>query len=179
MSRRSLPQRIKDQKQDFCAACGTKNNLQYHHLIPVVRGGTDDPSNIIVLCEECHKKIHEQPYTPGRTNHGQLVKEGIAKANARGVKNGRKPFDSEAIMRAIAEHSTQFNEIGSVGYKMMTETEIMDTLGIKPVCYHKYKRQLFAAMNAETWPYDWPRPQQVRSHPLYDRVIKKLREGTA
>lgn len=175
MGRSTISNHIKNQKYHFCAACGREDDLQYHHLVPVVRGGTDDPTNIIVLCAECHAKIHGR----GKCSHNLAVKEGIARAKARGVKMGRKPAEGEAIMRAIAEHSTQFNEIGSDGYNPMTETEIMNTLGIESVCYHKYKRRLFEMMNADTWPYDWPRPRQVRNRPLYDRVIKKLREGTA
>jgi hypothetical protein len=170
---RSLPQCIKDQKQDFCAACGTEDDLQYHHLIPAVRGGTDDPTNIIVLCAECHAKIHGR----GTCVHNRLVKEGIAKAKEKGVHVGRKPANREAIFRAIAEYSTQFNEIGSYGYTPMTENEIMDMLGIKSVCYRKYKRKLFEAMEAEVWPYDWPKPVQVRHYPLYDHVVKQLREN--
>jgi uncharacterized CHY-type Zn-finger protein/DNA-directed RNA polymerase subunit N (RpoN/RPB10) len=152
MRRSTVSNHIKNQKYHFCAACGREDDLQYHHLVPVSKGGKDEFENIIVLCGECHKKIHDQSYDPEQKNHNQLVKDGIARAKARGVKVGRKPADHEAIFRAIAEHSTQFNEIGSEGYNPMTENEIMDTLGIKSVCYRKYKRQLLEMMEAEVWP---------------------------
>lgn len=32
-----------------------------HHWLPVGRGGTDDPSNGIPLCSECHRWIHDNP----------------------------------------------------------------------------------------------------------------------
>lgn len=32
--------------------------LHIHHIVPVSEGGGDEPSNLITLCEECHKKIH-------------------------------------------------------------------------------------------------------------------------
>ena len=34
-------------------------NLQVHHIKPKSQGGTDVPSNLITLCEQCHKRIHE------------------------------------------------------------------------------------------------------------------------
>ena len=74
-------------------------------------------------------------------------------------------------MRLIAERSTQFND----GGEMHTETEIMEAAGVKNVCYHKCKRMLLDALKAEEWPYSWPKPVQVRNHPVYDYVIKKMR----
>ena len=30
-----------------------------HHVVPISKGGLDDPSNIVVLCPECHDKVHD------------------------------------------------------------------------------------------------------------------------
>lgn len=168
MTHRNIPQWMKDAKYHFCAACGSEDDLQYHHLVPVSLGGENSPSNIIVLCAACHQKWHKQG---GRTNHNYLVKDGIAKAKANGVKMGRKPRSDESdILRTIAEKSTQFNE-GS----LITEGEIMDELNLRPTQYSKYKRRLFAAMEYDKWPYDWEKPVQVRWMPMYERKIKRLR----
>lgn len=164
---RSIPQWIKDRKYHFCAACGSEVDLQYHHLIPRVLGGKDEPDNIIVFCAECHQKWHGQG---GEIKHNDLVREGIAKARERGIRVGRKPADGEKIIRMIAENSTQFNPDS-----LMTEHEIMDMAGIKPVCYNKYKRRLFDAMSADEWPYAWAKPVQALKRPLYDRVIRDRR----
>ncbi len=45
-------------KIDFCAVCGSKKKLVSHHRIPKIEGGNNDETNIVQLCEECHKKIH-------------------------------------------------------------------------------------------------------------------------
>lgn len=45
-------------KKRFCEKCGTKKRLTYHHKKPKSKGGTDDPSNIQILCRDCHNKIH-------------------------------------------------------------------------------------------------------------------------
>ena len=34
--------------------------LDIHHILPVSQGGGDEPSNLITLCRECHKKRHEK-----------------------------------------------------------------------------------------------------------------------
>lgn len=34
--------------------------LEVHHVIPVSKGGGDEPSNLITLCKECHVKRHRE-----------------------------------------------------------------------------------------------------------------------
>lgn len=34
--------------------CGYGYNLHVHHIIPIKKGGTDDYTNFICLCEHCH-----------------------------------------------------------------------------------------------------------------------------
>lgn len=43
-----------------CQVCGKKNTrLEVHHIIFRSRGGSDDETNLITLCEECHKGVHK------------------------------------------------------------------------------------------------------------------------
>ena len=43
-----------------CQCCGKKNcQLQTHYIIFRSRGGTDDENNMITLCKECHKGVHD------------------------------------------------------------------------------------------------------------------------
>ena len=45
-------------KADYrCAICGSSNPLDLHHIVPVSLGGTDDPSNLTVLCANCNRSI--------------------------------------------------------------------------------------------------------------------------
>lgn len=46
-----------------CFYCGTKENLTYHHLIPVANGGDNRISNIICVCSEHHKAMHDRTHT--------------------------------------------------------------------------------------------------------------------
>ena len=39
-----------------CVSCGSRSNLEYDHIIPVSRGGSNTLRNIELLCEQCNRK---------------------------------------------------------------------------------------------------------------------------
>ena len=41
-----------------CQVCGTKQNLQVHHLKFRSQCGGDEEQNLITLCATCHARIH-------------------------------------------------------------------------------------------------------------------------
>jgi hypothetical protein len=45
-----------------CEKCGSDNNVELHHKVSIKNGGDNSDGNLIVLCSECHKKIHS-PHT--------------------------------------------------------------------------------------------------------------------
>lgn len=45
-----------------CNKCNSPVNLQIHHKVPKYQGGSDDVSNLIVLCESCHEKTHGREF---------------------------------------------------------------------------------------------------------------------
>jgi 5-methylcytosine-specific restriction endonuclease McrA len=38
-----------------CAKCGSQENLEYDHIIPVSKGGSNTARNIQLLCEKCNR----------------------------------------------------------------------------------------------------------------------------
>jgi hypothetical protein len=43
----------------ICQACGQKKqrkNLEVHHITPRASGGSDDPTNLVTLCRQCHDR---------------------------------------------------------------------------------------------------------------------------
>lgn len=38
--------------------CGRRTLLEIHHRVPVSRGGSDEPSNLVTLCHGCHQALH-------------------------------------------------------------------------------------------------------------------------
>jgi 5-methylcytosine-specific restriction endonuclease McrA len=41
-----------------CQVCGSSNNLQVHHRQLRSQQGSDEDSNLITLCAECHAQLH-------------------------------------------------------------------------------------------------------------------------
>jgi len=41
-----------------CGECGSVRALHVHHLIAVAQGGSHQPANLRVLCEQCHSRRH-------------------------------------------------------------------------------------------------------------------------
>ena len=42
--------------------CGSDRWLHLHHVVPVARGGTDDPTNLVCLCSEHHALVHQTSF---------------------------------------------------------------------------------------------------------------------
>lgn len=41
----------------FCRVCGRPTEV-VHHIIERAEGGTDDPDNLVALCNSCHSSYH-------------------------------------------------------------------------------------------------------------------------
>lgn len=59
-TRPSFREELKKVKKQVCCNCGNRkrSQLEYHHIVPLINGGTNNFSNIVVLCNECHAKAH-------------------------------------------------------------------------------------------------------------------------
>jgi len=49
-----------DKLPSKCCNCGAADNLVYHHIVPISQGGTNNITNIAVVCARCHKAIHNE-----------------------------------------------------------------------------------------------------------------------
>ena len=62
---RLIPQRLyhKLKKIRNCQQCDMKmkgkERLQIHHKVPICEGGKNNEKNLISICKDCHRKIHE------------------------------------------------------------------------------------------------------------------------
>jgi 5-methylcytosine-specific restriction endonuclease McrA len=73
----------------FCAACGSTDDLQHHHLVARSEGGSNDETNLITLCYGCHAKLHERR-SNGVYNHRARTLTGLAAVKARIEKTGQE-----------------------------------------------------------------------------------------
>lgn len=50
--------RIFDLHNNCCDNCGSTENLEIAHIVPLAAGGTEKETNLALLCQECHNKQH-------------------------------------------------------------------------------------------------------------------------
>jgi 5-methylcytosine-specific restriction endonuclease McrA len=63
LSSRTIHKILKRAKIE-CVMCGwDRTSLDIHHLLPKSKGGSDEFSNLIALCPNCHRLAHEEKYT--------------------------------------------------------------------------------------------------------------------
>jgi 5-methylcytosine-specific restriction endonuclease McrA len=57
--RESLPQRVRHdvwrRDKGCCVDCGSRERLEYDHIIPVSSGGSNTTRNIELRCESCNR----------------------------------------------------------------------------------------------------------------------------
>ena len=56
----SIPSRVRifvwRRDQGRCVECGTNERLEYDHIIPVAKGGSNTARNLQLLCAVCNRK---------------------------------------------------------------------------------------------------------------------------
>ena len=64
ISRPSIPERVRIEvwrrDEGKCVKCGSRERLEYDHIIPVSKGGSNTARNIELLCEQCNRKKGSQ-----------------------------------------------------------------------------------------------------------------------
>lgn len=58
--RESIPKEVKvavwQRDQGICVQCGSRENLEFDHIVPVARGGSNTERNIQLLCADCNRE---------------------------------------------------------------------------------------------------------------------------
>lgn len=54
----ALRQQVVEHCGTACANCGSSQEVEYHHIVPLSNGGTNRVSNFVALCPICHLKAH-------------------------------------------------------------------------------------------------------------------------
>lgn len=66
-------------KQNWrCANCGEAKPLELHHVVPLSKGGTHRPENLICVCRECHESIQYKDYRAGALWQDTEQKESVS-----------------------------------------------------------------------------------------------------
>jgi hypothetical protein len=106
-----------------CANCGSDENVELHHIVPIFLGGTNNPSNIVPLCHACHAAAH----------HGQHMSnyQDFSKCSGRPPK---KP--DEEVFSVLDRYAA-----GEIGTKKVKELLDIPS-ATKITCMAQYKRYL-------------------------------------
>lgn len=61
--KREVREKVIQERGEICETCKTvpsygKSSLIIHHVVPKKHGGTNEPTNLMVLCYRCHNKLH-------------------------------------------------------------------------------------------------------------------------
>jgi len=61
---RRISQRVKNEvwrrDKGRCAECGSRVNLEYDHIVPFSKGGSNTVRNIELLCQDCNRKKYNK-----------------------------------------------------------------------------------------------------------------------
>ena len=145
MERRTLTQSDKEEIGLKCCNCGSEEDLQYHHIIPIAIGGQDINSNMCCLCYKCHQLIH---FGKSKSiNHNELVKQGQAKAREEGILLGRIANKIKVVMNdgtVIIDTTRNISDILNVNLRTVEywlkngiSEKTKAKRNIKDICYEE------------------------------------------
>ena len=88
---------------DECAICGSKENLEVHHIVPISKGGTNEVENLAILCRKCNREIYNRiiPIMKEQFEIGQFGGDGTRELFAKG--GIRKTISFEGDAKEIIE----------------------------------------------------------------------------
>ena len=76
---KGLKRRLMRRQDNTCVYCGHRriaSSMDIDHIIPVVRGGSNDESNLQVICRRCNQRKGPQTDEEFRTRYARLVPRG-------------------------------------------------------------------------------------------------------
>ena len=66
--RHTFRNKLKEKLGTKCCNCGSEEYIEYHHIVPVIYGGSNKLSNIVPICVSCHYKAHNRVNSEGIEN---------------------------------------------------------------------------------------------------------------
>ena len=101
-----------------CGNCGSVDDLEVHHIVPIICGGTNRYTNLAVLCGACHGAVHESK----SRSCSALTKAGLERAKAEGKQLGRPVATGtrDQVQREKAAGMTQARAAAVLGLSTRT-----------------------------------------------------------
>ncbi len=128
MKRRTITDKDKQEIGLKCCNCGSTEDLQYHHIVPLELGGKDVNRNMCCLCYRCHQLIHFGK--ANNINHSELVKKGQARAKAEGRLIGQQGNIITIIKKDGSKYKGTAKELSKIFKRDKRTIELWAKVGI-------------------------------------------------
>jgi len=103
---KEISSKIRERDNYCCKICGTGGKVEVHHIIPKSIGGTEDETNLITLCKDCH--VHMPKKINTKTKINDLI---IQNSTKNAIKPRQQRFIEEYI-KSLGHISDSCKEIG-------------------------------------------------------------------
>ena len=135
----SIPSRTKklifQEAGSQCAFCDEHDvsALEIHHIIPIEKGGTDYPENLILVCSTCHSKISQYIISPADvdTKKREFLygsprqKKNLQAVNSISIDGNVSGGIIANNLRILGKSSTRMNyPIGSIGANLQMKNYV-------------------------------------------------------
>ena len=105
---KSRKMRLISLRGDRCINCGSPDEVEWHHVVPLEIGGNDVDTNLVPLCYSCHKAV----------THHELVLKTSGRVHGNGGRKRTVPNNFKDILHDYL-------------YGRISKTECTKRLGLK------------------------------------------------
>ena len=70
-NRPSFKETLRQIKDNECYCCGATEDLEFHHILAISKGGTNRIKNIVPICYNCHMLVHDKTPREGASKGGR------------------------------------------------------------------------------------------------------------
>lgn len=113
--------------QPYCQGCLSDQRLQVHHSLPLSRAGSNELSNLVVLCEQCHSAEHGGRTLGARASHSNHIQRNLqliqkAVVTKRKLRFTYTKYGRHGERRTVTPHRiVRYEHRRKVGYTLCLE----------------------------------------------------------
>lgn len=138
-----------------CVQCGSRDRIEFDHVVPTSKGGTSDEQNVQLLCRSCNRRKHNKMDCAE-----QDAPSSGAKCSPETEAEGEREAEGEADSAAAA----------AVGFSLVTQTARRPTAAKAP------GRETWLTPYVNAWKSVWPESDPLAKRGQLVKVLRPLDE---